>query len=273
MAIAGLIGVYNAFFEYRQPALQFSTGSPRDAWHPNLAAKDAPDWAKDPLVCAREEFLRDFEIKSGLIRDIELCFAPEKSDADVVEDFAKQSQYDIASARKEGYTDNQIIDFIYLSSIATITFNDGSRHIYQNIPENVKIDQIVARAKKDFPKLRVADVQRAQRGDVIQNYISAPAYDGFAWWHHRVDNFMINPKMLALIERELPRIERERFVSHVREVLSIAAYFIGGFWLFSFVIGWIVRGFAGIPRGWDFRTGPTKAADQKMLGGLDDKAI
>jgi hypothetical protein len=79
------------------------------------------------------------------------------------------------------------------------------------------------------------------------------------WWSHRVADFSITPAALTTIEKELPRMERERLINHVTEVLSIAAYFIGGFWLFSIVIGWIVRGFAGIPRGQDFR--PAQQSD------------
>jgi hypothetical protein len=42
-------------------------------------------------------------------------------------------------------------------------------------------------------------------------------------------------------------------MKHVKDTLLLTAYFIGSLWVFGFVIGWIVRGFAGILRGKDFR--------------------
>lgn len=218
MAIAGLIGVYNAFFEYRQPALQFSTGSPRDAWHPTLVAKDAPYWAKAPMVCARDEFLSDFEIKPGLVRDVSLCFQPNEA-GDII-------YYSLMPQEKP--------------SEIVVSGSDGNEYVF---PASTTDEVIFAAIRKRLAALDQDDAEAE-----ISRYIA-----------QRVADFSITPVALASIEKELPRIEREAFVAHLTEVLSVAAYFIGGLWLFSFVIGWIVRGFAGIPKGQDFR--PALAPD------------
>jgi hypothetical protein len=242
IAITAMIGAYNAFFEYRPLALEFSTGSPRDAWRPTLVAEDAPDWAKDPLVCAREKLLSDFEIKPGLVRDVSLCFQPDEA-GDIVY---------FSAAEEDKYL--QRVEAAIAQASAARKLDDARALALEASRLRINRKMAQTRSAQDLT-LEEAEVE-------VSKYVA-----------QRVADFSVTPAALATIEKELPRIERERFVDHVTEVLSIAAYFIGGFWLFSFVIGWIVRGFAGIPRGWDFRTGSKKPVDQKMLGGLGDKSI
>lgn len=88
MGGAALIGAYNAYFEYNPPTLEFSTGSPRDAWHPTLD-KAYPG----SLLCAREKFLSDFEIKPGLVRNVSLCFQPNEADEIVYFSAAEEAKY------------------------------------------------------------------------------------------------------------------------------------------------------------------------------------
>lgn len=180
MAIAALIGGYVAFFEANEPKLEFYTASLLDEWHWRVPA-DPPEPAD---ACSPSETLWAYEIKPSMQRDVRLCFDPSgKSETEIADEMVGDD-FRITEARKEGYSDSEIIDYL---------------------------------------------------------------------WTLRVADFSITPAALAKIEKELPRIEREAFIDHVIEVSSITAYFIGGFWIFSFVIGWIVRGFAGIPRGQDFR--------------------
>ncbi len=261
MAIAALIGTYNTFFEYNPPTLEFSTGSPRDAWHPTLPADEpSPGWGKASLVCARDEFLSDFEIKPGLVRDVSLCFQPNEAgdinyyslseenralDAEIryfqkVEAAVNRAQVagelaDVKDLKAEANRLRQNINRAQekLSEIV-VGGPDGNEYVF---PEGTTDDVIFAAMRKRFPALDQDDAEAE-----ISRYIA-----------QRVADFSITPAALASIEKELPRIERQAFVAHLTEVLSIAAYFIGGLWLFSFVIGWIVRGFAGIPRGQDFR--------------------
>lgn len=222
MAIAALVGVYNAYFEYNPPALEFSTASPRDAWHPTLVAEDAPDWAKASLVCVREEFLWDFEIKPGLVRDVSLCFRPDEGGEIVYFSSAEEA--------------------IYLERVeAAIAKAEAAGELEDARALKAEADRLRQNLKK-------AQIRSAQNLTWEETEVEISKYIA-----QRVADFSVTPVALAKIEKELPRIERERLAGHVTEVLAIAAYFIGGFWLFSFVSGWIVRGFAGIPRGQDFR--------------------
>ncbi|MEY3703796.1 MAG: hypothetical protein RLZZ561_1416 [Pseudomonadota bacterium] len=230
MGITALTGAYNAIFEYNPPVLEFSTGSPRDAWRPTLVVEDAPGPASDCVLDRSDQIpiLWDFEVKPGLVRDISLCFRPNEAGEVVyfsAEEGAKNLQKveaAIANAKAAGELDD-----------ARVLALEASR-LRQN--------------------METAQVRSAQ--DLTWEETEIEIFD---YMDRRVADFSITPAALASIEKELPRMERERLINHVTEVLSIAAYFIGGFWLFSIVIGWIVRGFAGIPRGQDFR--PAQQSD------------
>lgn len=66
----------------------------------------------------------------------------------------------------------------------------------------------------------------------------------------------------SLPTSELKRIEREASQAHwehVRENLGTLAMGLGIFWVLVWAVGWVVRGFAGIPAGRDERT--PKSAD------------
>jgi hypothetical protein len=41
-----------------------------------------------------------------------------------------------------------------------ITFDDGSSHLYQNVPDDVTPDQVEARASKDFKGKKVKNIAR-----------------------------------------------------------------------------------------------------------------
>lgn len=66
----------------------------------------------------------------------------------------------------------------------TVTFADGTSHVYENVPNSVTREQAIERAKKDFSGKSVADISRtsfAEMGaaDVLQSAISnAPASAG-----------------------------------------------------------------------------------------------
>ena len=219
MAIPAMIGGYNAFFEYRPPALQFSTGSPRDTWHASL-----PDAYSDlgELECTKEEFLSNYEIKPGLVRDVSLCFQPNEAGEIVYFSAAEEAKYlqRVEAAMSQASTAGELDDARALALEAS------------------RLRQYMERAQ-----IRSAQDLTLEETEVeVSNYV-----------HQRVADFSVTPAALASIEKELPRMEREPFIEHVTEVMSISAYFIGGIWIFSFVLGWIVRGFAGIPRGQDFK--------------------
>lgn len=69
----------------------------------------------------------------------------------------------------------------------------------------------------------------------------------------RYSDFKLDSRIISEIQREIFPAERQNRLNYTKTTLLSYAMFLGGFWIFSFVIGWIVRGFAGIPRGQDFR--------------------
>jgi hypothetical protein len=233
MAIVALIGAYNAYFEYQRPALEFSTSSPLLPWEVNLPSADAAVWEKAPLACGRSENISDFEIKSGLVRNVSLCFLPGEQGS-IVSYFVDEDDKDLKHLRK--------IEAAFDRAKAMGEFGDARVLALEAARKRIIIDH----------------AQQTRLQTLTENgfYLAQSEYV-----NQRVAEFQIDPDTVAAIEKELPRVEREAFLDHVTEVLSITAYFIGGFWIFSFVIGWIVRGFAGIPRGQDFRSKPIKAAD------------
>ncbi len=230
MAIAALIGAYNAYFEFSPPALEFSTGSPRDEWRANLPPENPDDRYPGTLICSQSEMIYDFEIRPGLLRSISLCFQPDE-----------QGNIVYYSAAEEGKYLNKVEGAVAKATAAG----------------DIKAARLLAleaaRTRRSIQEAQLRDNQ-----DLTGEEVEA---DVSSYVARRVAEFEIDADTAAKIEKELPRIEREAFFKHSKEVLLIAAYFIGGFWIFSFIMGWIIRGFAGIPRGQDFRPKPLKQAD------------
>jgi hypothetical protein len=52
-----------------------------------------------------------------------------------------------------------------VSRSITITFNDGSEHRYENIPDNVTPDMIEARVQKDFPGKRITNIDGGKKSN------------------------------------------------------------------------------------------------------------
>jgi len=218
MAITVTVAAYNAF-DFPHPNVEFATSSPRGEWRLNLPPEDAPEWARAPYVCGSTEWLPDFEIKPGLVRTVSLCFLPDE-----------QGKIAYYSGKEEADRLNKI-------EIAVAQAKASG-----------KLDD--ARALSD--EAARVEANLSQKGP---DTLTGNPYDSEvnSYTERRTSEFAISPNMLAAIEKELPRIEREALFDHLKMVLSDTAYVIAGLWIFSFVIGWIIRGFAGIPRGQDFR--------------------
>lgn len=226
MASAALIGAYNAYFEFSPPVLEFSTSSPRDEWHANLQPENPADRYLGILVCSENKMIDDFEIKPGLLRSISLCFQPDDQGNIVYYSTAEEGKYlkkvEAAVAKAAAAGDIKAARELAVEAARTrLSIREAE----------IRYDQGLTSEEVDLN---------------VSNYVAS-----------RVAEFAIDPDTAAKIDKELPRIEREAFFEHAKEVLSIAAYFIGGFWIFSFVMGWVIRGFAGIPRGQDFRPSST----------------
>ena len=219
MATSALIGGYNSYFEINYPPVEFSTKSPRDAWHFN-----SPDLYSDlgELVCPAEEFLYNYEIKPGLVRNVSLCFQPDENGKLIIystEDelnYLKKVEQAINRAASAGET------------------------------EDAKILALeAARVRQSIQKANQAGLKTLTDDEF------APDAQGYI--KRRAAEFVIDPKVATEIDKTLPKIERKVLFDHLKEMFSLTACFVLGFWLFSFMIGWIVRGFAGIPRGQDFK--------------------
>ena len=200
------------------------------------------------------------------MRDVNLCVEAILTDAEVIDKLVKQGKlndFDVESARAAGYSDKEIADYLF----ATLRLDNHKKSLKD-------VEAALSRAKKagdaggireltkEGIRLREAVKQQQEKQKLLSSDFSSGSETALSGWEdQRIADFEIDPDTAAKIDKELPRIEREALFEHAKEVLSIAAYFIGGFWIFSFVMGWIIRGFAGIPRGQDFRPKPIATAD------------
>lgn len=63
---------------------------------------------------------------------------------------------------------------------ATVTFSDGSSHVYEGVPQNVNSLSVFYRARKDFPNRRVAQVSgvpQAPLGDRLKAFFTTGQKD------------------------------------------------------------------------------------------------
>lgn len=218
MATAALVGTYNLFFEVNYPPVEFFTKSPRDGWHLN-----SPDSYSDlaELVCPAEEFLYNYEIKPGLVRNISLCFQPDENGKLII------------------YSTEEELN--YLKKVEQAS----NRAASTGETEDAKILALeAARVRQSIQKANEAGLKTLTDDEF------APDVQGYI--KRRATEFTIDPKVVTEIDKTLPKIERKVLFDHSKQILSITACFVVGLWLLSFLIGWIARGFAGIPRGQDF---------------------
>lgn len=234
MTITAMIGSYNAY-DHSPSRVEFLTASPQDGWH----FDDNPFSIFSPNRCAEVKNFDDFQIKEGLVRDIALCF---NSNA--------QGQIVYFSPKEE--TDR-------LKKLEAASVRAGAS------------GRMEAARALSREASRVRDILAATG----PNELSGGEYDAEVvnYVDRRVADFAINQVMLLAIEKSLPQIEREALFDHVKTTLSLTAYWIGGIWIFSFVLGWIVRGFAGIPRGQDFRPNSQSGSGGTMSKGASGGSI
>lgn len=227
MAASALIGTYNVFFEVNYPPVEFFTKSPRDGWHLN-----SPGSYSDTgeLVCPAEEFIYNYEIKPGLVRNVSLCFQPDENGELII------------------YSTEEELN--YLKKVEQAI----NRAASAGETEDAKILALeAARVRQSIQKANQAGLKTLTDDEFtpdVQGYIK-----------RRAKEFTIDPKVVAEIGNTLPKTERKVLFNHSKEIFSITACFVIGLWLLSFLIGWIARGFAGIPRGQDFRPNRDRTTD------------
>ncbi|WP_397584741.1 hypothetical protein [Sphingorhabdus sp.] len=217
MGISAAIGVYNAY-DYSPNRVQLFTASPRDDWD----FDDNPYSKFAPIECAETKFVYDYQINDDLVRDISLCFQPDE-----------QGNIVYYSAAEEGKYLKRVEEAVAKATAAG----------------DIKAARVLA---VEAARIRLSIREAQLRGD--QDLTSEEVeVDVSSYVDRRTAEFELNSEARLKIEKSLPKIERDEWLENSKEVLSIAAYFIGGFWIFSFVMGWVIRGFAGIPKGQDSR--------------------
>jgi len=277
MAIPAMIGGYNAY-DHSPDRVEFFTASPRDGWHfdDNPFSKYGP-WTK--YGCARTKYLTDFQIKDDLVRDIALCFKPNEQGKIVYfspkEETERLKKLEVASARakepdaarnaaqamrKAGYTEAQIADGLGKSANFDVAGARRAGYADADIIAKLSANGRMSHARALSEE---ASRVRAALETTGPNELSGGEYDQevVSYVDGSVADFAITPEMLTAIEKSLPQIERDALFEHLKTTLFLTAYWMGGIWIFSFVLGWIIRGFAGVPRGKDFRPKQSKIAE------------
>lgn len=260
LVIAGtaLIGGYVLFFEYDEPSLEFYTTSPLDEWHHRLPAEPSAPAGE----CFPSETLWGYEVEPRVFRDIHLCFAPGgKSEAEIVDEMAEDIDFDVAAARRQGYSDAEITEHLY--SLSEIERNRNRLETIKRAAPGARIAgdlDAVSNLASESDRLSGIIYQSEQHASNIFESDYDFYHDGSLWWLSRIEYFEITPEMLSSVEQNSPQTDRRAMRGHVTSVVGTSAAFIASFWMFSFLIGWVVRGFAGIPRGQDFRPPQTVGA-------------
>ena len=252
MAIPAMIGGYNAY-DHSPARVELWTASPFDVWHLSSPLRDAREYGEGAATeCSPSETLWSYEIKPGLVRDMTLCFTTGLTDAEIAENLAKQAKFDVTAARASGYTNAEISHYLLLEA----RVDDDKRRL-----KRVEAAVVRATGANEIKDARILALEAARLRLKIDNYKKIiksvnshqPIEGPRSWQDIRIAEFQITPEILSTIENSLPQIEKEDFIDHLKTTLSLTAYWIGGIWIFSFVLGWIVRGFAGVPRGQDFK--------------------
>ena len=200
MGISAAIGLYYAC-DYSPNRVQLVTTSPRDDWN----FDDNPFSKFAPIECAETKFIYDYQINDDLVRDISLCFQPDDQGGIIYFDKREESEYlkRVEAAIVKANASGEENDAKVLALAAST------------------IRKTIAEADFDGAQTLSSDPVDPE----VQSYVD-----------RRTADFEINSEARLKIEKHLPKIERDEWIENSKEVLSIAAYFIGGFWIFSFVI-------------------------------------
>ena len=221
--------------------------------------------------------------KSGAIVNVNLCFKSSLLDE-------ARSRWLITPNSKAKNTHD-----------VTVTFADGTMHIYAGVPGDIIPDVVEAKAEKEFKKKVVhldghrgrkimdwepaQDVQRNDKGERKANIDGtwvtitraqknadgeyrvmraepavAPSVGAVAGSAHAVGQSDLAIAIPVVLDAfQIPKAD-EGYTTRLewfQRAQSAGLYFLGmfaslaGFWLFVWTVGWIVRGFKGIPQGRD----------------------
>ena len=165
---------------------------------------------------------KEITSKSGAMVNVNLCFKSSLLDE-------SRSRWLITPNSKAKNTHD-----------VTAIFADGTMHIYAGVPGDIIPDVVEAKAEKEFKKKVVH-------------------LDGNRGAYAAGSSELARAIPAALGAFQIPKAD-EGYITRLewfQRAQSAGLYFLGmfaslaGFWLFVWTVGWIVRGFKGIPQGRD----------------------
>jgi hypothetical protein len=134
--------------------------------------------------------------------------------------------------------------------------NKGGKLWYDYGPEQeIQLDPIKGKGPPPPIKYR----------KMLEVHTYTPAAD--AYMDKRMNEYKPTRAEFDAIGKDQWMIVWVRFWDRVKEVAPWVAGLLLGIWLLTAVIGWIIRGFAGIPSGKDFRTNRPEYANAQRASG------
>jgi hypothetical protein len=102
---------------------------------------------------------------------------------------------------------------------------------------------------------------------ILEAYPYSGDLDEYA--RSRMDALRLNPQEVGEIRKGLWKIAVANFCERALEAFPWVAGLIIGLWCFSVGVGWLMRGFAGIPKGRDFKADDLNTAARSNRVSLD----
>ncbi len=229
----------------------------------------------DLYSCPQNTDLRSLDIKTETGRPIQVTLCIVGSHINVPKGFVLEPfDPDVYLAKKQ--TEQVEWDDNVSPNTIKVFFADGTSHIYQNVREKTTTDKVMQRVKKDFPQKVPAKIA-GQGADWVDLEALAKRFGGVIvtpktnetekegpWTKYQsnkgnpFDIFDESKLDAAFKIRKEDQIRlNEKWWESWRSAYGQGlAIMIGGFaalWIFSLAMGWIIRGFLGIPHGMDSR--------------------
>ena len=235
----------------------------------------------DLYSCPQRTDSRSLEIKTESGRPIQVNLCITGSSINVPEGFVLDPiDPNVYLAKKQIESENSLTP-----NTVQLFFVDGTSHVYANLPDEITSDKILQRVKKDFPNKEVAkiigngvhwvdyaalakifggevDVEERKKIALanalarLQAKINSATNESPANPFDIFDERKINSAFKIRKEDEARLNEKwwESWRSTYGQGLAIMIGGLVSLWFFSLAMGWIVRGFLGIPHGADSRS-------------------
>jgi hypothetical protein len=227
--------------------------------------------------CPEKTYQRSLEIKTKSGRPVYVTLCIIGSRINVPEGFVLEPLVSDASLSKKIESENDLAPH----KVAVI-FSDGTSQIYANLNDEITSDKVLQRAKKDFPNKEIAKIvgkgvhwvdydalakmyggkvdleetkkkaianalaRLQEKANSVSNEPQANPFDIF-------DERKIYSAFKIRKEDEARLNEKwwQSWRSAYGQGLAIMIGGLAALWIFVLAMGWIVRGFLGIPHGMD----------------------